>query len=113
MAHTRPSHRHFIRRLFVHFLYSLVWLVASLLIGMWGYEHFEHMRWRDAFVNSAMLLGGMGPVEPKLSEPGKVFAGVYALYCGLVVIGVTGLLLTPGVQHFMKILHWEHKHDAP
>jgi hypothetical protein len=92
MAHTRPSHRHFIRRLFVHFLYSLAWLVASLLIGMWGYEHFEHMRWRDAFVNSAMLLGGMGPVEPKLSEPGKVFAGVYALYCGLVVIGVTGLL---------------------
>jgi len=107
MAPAPPSHRHFIRRLLRHLVYSLAWLAASLAAGMWGYEYFEHMRWRDAFVNSAMLLGGMGPVEQHLSESGKVFAGIYALYCGLVVIGVTGLLLTPGVHHLMKVAHWE------
>jgi hypothetical protein len=67
------------------------------------------MGWRDAFVNSAMLLGGMGPVEQHLSEPGKVFAGVYALFCGLVVIAVTGLMITPGVHHVMKSVHWDDR----
>ena len=28
------------------------------------------------------------------SEPGKLFAGPYALYAGLVVIGVNGVLLS-------------------
>jgi hypothetical protein len=65
------------------------------------------MRLRDAFLNSAMLLGGMGPVKTELSEPGKIFAGIYALYSGLVVIAVTGLLLAPGVHHIMKRVHWE------
>ncbi len=36
-------------------------VVGSLLIGMAGYEYFEGLAWRDAFLNAAMLLGGMGP----------------------------------------------------
>jgi hypothetical protein len=82
-------------------------LGVSLGLGMWGYEHFEHLHWRDAFLNAAMLLGGMGPVDTDLSPPGKLFAGVYALYSGLVVIAVTGLLLGPGVHHLMHRVHWE------
>jgi hypothetical protein len=109
MGHTRPTSHHLIRRLLLHFVISLAALGSSLGIGMWGYEHYEHMGWRDAFVNSAMLLGGMGPVEQHLSEPGKVFAGFYALYCGLVVIAVTGLMITPGVHHVMKSVHWEDR----
>ena len=109
MGHTRPTSRHLIRRLLLHLVISLAALGGSLGIGMWGYEHYEHMGWRDSFVNSAMLLGGMGPVEQHLSEPGKVFAGFYALYCGLVVIAVTGLMLTPAVHHVMKSVHWEDR----
>ena len=51
----------------------------------------------------------MGPVAVELSEPGKLFAGIYALYCGLVVIAVTGLLLAPGVHHLMKKVDWEDR----
>jgi len=85
--------------------------LASLAFGMWGYSRFEHLPWRDAFVNSAMLLGGMGPIDQNLSESGKVFAGFYALYAGLVVVAVTGLLLAPGVHHVMKRVHWENRED--
>ena len=56
-----------------------------------------------------MILGGMGPIKQDLSEPGKLFAGVYALYSGLVVIAVTGLLLAPGVHHIMKRAHWDEE----
>jgi hypothetical protein len=90
---------------------SVTLLAVSLGVGMWGYSHYEHLPWRDAFLNAAMLLGGMGPVERDLSEPGKIFAGLYALYAGLVVIAVTGLLLAPGIHHVMKRVHWEDHPD--
>ena len=111
MAHARPSHQHFIRRLLRHFVISLGVLGGSLGIGMLGYRHYEHMSWTDAFVNAAMLLGGMGPLKQDLSEPGKIFAGFYALYCGLVVIVVTGLMLAPAVHHLMKVVHWESREN--
>ena len=107
-----PNPRHLLRRQLLHLAVSIVLLTASLALGMWGYGHYEHLPWRDAFLNSAMLLGGMGPVKQDLSESGKIFAGVYALYSGLVVIAVTGLLLTPGIHHLMKQVHWEDHADG-
>lgn len=104
-----PNRRRFFRRQLLHSVVSIAVLAVSLLIGMVGYRHFERMSWLDAFLNSAMLLGGMGPVASQLSEPGKLFAGIYALYCGLVVIAVTGLLLAPGVHHLMKKVDWEDR----
>ncbi len=107
-----PSRRVLLQRLFLHLAFSLALLVVSLAFGMLGYSHYEHLPWRDAFLNSAMLLGGMGPVKQDLSESGKVFAGLYALYAGLVVIAVTGLLLAPGIHHLMKRVHWEDRPDT-
>jgi hypothetical protein len=95
--------RRFARHLGVAFLLVLV----SLAIGMAGYSHFEHMAWRDAFVNSAMLLGGMGPVDQLKTDGGKVFAGLYALYCGLIFLIVAGMLLAPVVHRVLHRFHWE------
>lgn len=111
VRHARPDPRVLVRRLALHLAFSLTLLAVSLAFGMWGYNHFEHLPWRDAFVNSAMLLGGMGPIDQNLSEPGKVFAGFFALYAGLVVVAVTGLLLAPGVHHVMKRVHWENREN--
>jgi hypothetical protein len=99
----------FWHRMLVHSAISLGLLLLILGGGMWGYWYFEDMAWRDAFANSAMLLSGMGPLKTDLSEGGKVFAGVYALICGLVVIGITGLLLAPSIHHLMHKVHWEDR----
>jgi hypothetical protein len=107
---SRP-HPPLLYRQLVHLGLSLGVLTFSLALGMWGYEHYEHLPWRDAFLNSAMLLGGMGPVKQDLSEPGKLFAGLYALYAGLVVIAVTGLLLAPGIHHLMHRVHWDDQKE--
>ena len=104
----RQKHRRlFWRRMFTHFAIALGVLGLSLSLGIWGYEHYEQLPWRDAFLNAAMLLGGMGPVKTDLSEPGKLFAGLYALYAGLVVIAVAGLLLAPVVHHLMHHVDWD------
>jgi len=98
----------FLLRLLKHALFAQVLVLFSLGIGMWGYEHFEDMAWRDAFVNSAMLLGGMGPMKTEgLSDAGKVFAGCYALYAGLVLVIVIGIMMTPVIHRVLHVFHWE------
>ena len=80
-------------------------IAFSLLIGVVGYHTLEHLSWIDAFLNASMLLGGMGPVNTPVTFGGKLFAGLYALYCGLTVIAVAGIVLAP-VAH--RILHRFH-----
>ena len=99
-----PGHR-FALRLLRHLLISAGIVVVSLVVGIAGYEHFEHLALRDAFLNAAMLLGGMGPVDTNLSPAGKVFAGAYALYAGLVFVVAAGVLLAPVVHRILHSVH--------
>ena len=99
-----PGHR-FALRLLRHLLISGAIVAISLVVGVAGYEHFEHLDLRDSFLNAAMLLGGMGPVDTQLSAAGKVFAGVYALYAGLVFIVAAGVLLAPLVHRILHSVH--------
>lgn len=96
------GHRRFLRHLSANGLLGLGLIAFSLGIGMVGYREFEHVGWEDAYLNAAMLLGGMGPIKSDLSPAGKIFAATYALYAGLVFIALIGLILTP-VGH--KVLH--------
>ena len=106
------SRRRFMLRLALHALAAQVLVAFSLLIGMWGYASFEGMGWRDAFLNSAMLLGGMGPVKTDgLSDAGKVFAGCYALYAGLVLVVVLGIMLAPVIHRVLHLFHWQDERD--
>ena len=80
-------------------------LALSMLIGMAGYHWLAPMGWTDAFVNASMLLGGMGPVDPLGNNEVKIFAGLYALYCGVVFIATAGLLLAPVGSHILHRFH--------
>ena len=104
----RPLPRgRFIKRLAAHLLVASGLVLFSLAVGMWGYEHFERLAWRDAFLNTAMLLGGMGPVDPPRTDGGKLFAGGFALYAGLVFLVVAALIAAPMVHRIMHLVHWE------
>jgi hypothetical protein len=90
-----------------HASFAFALLLLSTAIGMWGYEHFEHLPWRDAFLNTAMLLGGMGPVDPLRTPGGKLFAGFFALYAGVVFLFSAGLLIAPIAHRILHKFHWE------
>jgi len=99
--------RRFLRRMADHVALAAAIVGVSLLVGMWGYEHYEHLPWRDAFLNTAMLLGGMGPVDPLRSNGGKLFAGIFALYAGVVFLVVAGLFLVPVIHRIAHLFHFE------
>jgi hypothetical protein len=92
-----------------HFCAAAVVVFVSVRFGMWGYEHYEGLPARDAFLNTAMLLGGMGPVNAPQTPAGKLFAGWFALYAGLVFLVVAGLILAPMVHWLLHRLHWDQE----
>jgi len=88
-------------------LLSLLLIVISLIIGMVGYHQLEGLSWVDSFINAAMLMGGMGPVNVLHSDSSKIFAGVYAMYCGIIVLFSVGILLAPIYHRFLHRFHLE------
>ncbi len=98
---------HFVDRLMQHGAIALVLIAISLGLGMAGYMGFEHLGFVDAYLNASMILGGMGPVAEVKSTGGKLFAGTYALYSGLLFLVVAGLLLAPVVHRVLHKFHWE------
>jgi len=108
--HHRPlSLARFIGRLLAHSAVALGLVVISIAIGMWGYVVFEQLSWIDAFLNTAMLLGGMGPVNLPQTDAGKLFAAFYALYAGLVFLMTAGLVFTPVFHRLLHRFHWDEK----
>lgn len=105
--HPPLSRPHFVRRLIGHFMVTVALVVGSIAIGMVGYMYFENLSWRSAFLNSAMLLGGMGPVDSPQTDAGKLFAGFYALYAGLVFLIAAAVILAPFIHRMLHKFHWE------
>jgi hypothetical protein len=98
-------HAAFLRRLLNSAAVALSITALSLALGMLGYHALEGMAWIDAFLNAAMILGGMGEIDALRTSGGKVFAGLYALYSGLWVVASMGIILAPV---FHRVLHRFH-----
>lgn len=97
----------FVRRMARWSVFAGLVLVGSLALGVCGYHFIEGLPWIDALLNASMILGGMGPVDPLKSSGGKLFASFYALYSGLAIISIAGLLLAPLVHRLMHKFHLE------
>jgi hypothetical protein len=98
----------FLMRLAKSFGLVLSLISASLFVGMLGYHGLEGLSWIDSFLNASMLLGGMGPVNNPQTFAGKLFAGSYALFCGLLVIVLAGILIAPVAHRFLHKFHLQN-----
>jgi len=113
---TQGERRAHLHRLFAWHMFEgvIIWAVLAavgLLIGIGGYSYFEGMALPDAFVNAAMILSGMGPVGELKFTSGKVFAGCYALFSGLIIIIATSFLLAPVFHRVLHKFHLESSSD--
>lgn len=97
------------QRLARHFIYAMLILCISLLIGITGYHFTANASWLDSLHNASMILAGMGPVIEIKTVSGKWFSSFYALFSGIVFITNIGVLLAPGIHRFFHKLHLEDR----
>jgi hypothetical protein len=101
-------------RLALHAAFAVAAALGCLAVGMAGYLIFESdciKTWRDAFLNAAMLLGDMGPIHTPQTDGGKVFAGLYALFAGIVFVAAAGVIIAPLLHRLLDILDMLHYDD--
>lgn len=99
----------FTKRQIKNIVLGLLITFASLFIGMWGYHYFESMDWTDAYVNAAMILAGMGPVDTLKTDSGRLFAGTYALFSGVIFLVILAVVLAPSIHRVLHQFHFDDK----
>ena len=112
--HTHPllPLAQYLGRLALSILGGLGLIGLSLWGGMAGYHFYEGMTWLDAFLNASMILSGMGPLAQPQTVNGKLFAGMYALYSGFIVILASGIIFAPIIHRTLHRFHIEKSHLA-
>jgi hypothetical protein len=106
------SHRRFADRMLRAVGLWFMLAGVGLAIGMAGYATFEGMSLADSYVNAAMILSGMGPMGELKTTAGKVFAGSYAIFSGLLIVIATGFVLAPIFHRLLHHFHVEsHQQD--
>jgi hypothetical protein len=99
----------FLKRMAVSLGIALLLIAASLFVGVVGYHWLAGFEWIDSLLEASMILGGMGPIK-ELHTPGsKLFASMYALFSGLVFIGIMGVVLAPLAHRMMHKFHVDDK----
>lgn len=108
MIHKRLPPRHvFALRLLRNLAYVSALIAVSLALGAAGYHEFAGLAWLDATLNAAMILTGMGPVDPLTTPAAKIFGIVYALFSGVAFLTMVAMLLAPAAHRLFHRLHLE------
>jgi len=109
--HKQPlaSTKTFARRVALNGLIAMLLLMFSLGIGILGYHFLGRLSWIDSLLNSSMILGGMGPVDRMETDAAKIFASIYAIYSGVILLASVGVLAAPIFHRFLHTFHLAEK----
>ena len=99
------SKRVFLKRVFSSAAIALGVVAVSLAVGTVGYHFLGDLAWVDALLNAAMILTGMGPVDPVNSVAGKLFATAYCLFSGIIFLTLLAIIMTPIYHRFLHSFH--------
>lgn len=104
-THSLLAWPEFLRRAAGHLVVASLIVAASVVVGTMGYHLLARLQWVDAFLNASMILSGMGPVDRLETTPAKLFAALYALFSGLVLVSVIGITVAPWLHRLFHLIH--------
>lgn len=104
-AEELAPHSIFIKRILGSLAVALGVIAIALCLGIAGYHFIAGFNWVDSFLEASMILGGMGPVKELHDDASKIFASIYALFSGLIVIALMGIMLSPVAHRVMHKFH--------
>lgn len=96
-------------RVLHHVMLAVTVMAGALGFGVVGYRYLAGFGWVDSVLNASMILGGMGPVAELKTDAAKLFASAYALFSGIVFMGVASILVAPFAH---RLLHRFHLDDS-
>lgn len=99
--------RHFTHRLAIHVMYALLVLAATVSIGVAAHIWLEPVNWHDAVLNTALIVGGIGPYIVPETAMGKLFFAGYSMFVGLVFVATLGIILAPLAHRILHKFHLE------
>jgi hypothetical protein len=99
----------FIKRIVATMVVALALIAVALTIGIAGYHFIAGFNWVDSLLEASMILGGMGPVNSLPNDTAKIFASIYALFSGLIIIALMGIILSPVIHRVMHKFHVDEK----
>ncbi len=99
----------FVKRIIASLAVALCLIMVALFIGICGYHFLAGFGWIDSLLEASMILGGMGPVKELPNDTAKIFASIYALFSGLILIALMGIILSPVVHRIMHKFHVDEK----
>jgi hypothetical protein len=102
----------FYRRLGKHAGLAALMVAFSISWGTLGYRYFEGLSWIDSEYNAVMILTGMGPVSPLHHESSKIFASIYAVYGGIVLLAITGIVLAPLAHRLLHVFNLKEEEES-
>ena len=101
----------FVKRIVASLAVALGLICVALLIGIAGYHYLAGFNWIDSLLEASMILGGMGPIRELPNDAAKIFASIYALFSGLLLIAMMGIILAPVIHRVMHRLHMDYKEE--
>jgi hypothetical protein len=101
----------FAHRMLGHAAVAATIIAAALVVGICGYHWSEGISWIDALLEASMILSGMGPVHEPLHTAGKLFASAYALFSGVVFLGLAAVILAPVLHRVLHKFHLDEGDD--
>ena len=99
----------FVKRIFAALAVAFGLIFVALMIGIAGYHYLAGFNWVDSLLEASMILGGMGPVNQLPTDTAKIFASLYALFSGLILIALMGIILAPVAHRVMHKFHVDEK----
>ena len=97
----------FLKRVRRSLVIGFVIILLSLGAGILGYRYYENESWVDSYLNASMILSGMGQVNPLQTNAGKIFAGTYALFSGILFLVIVAIVFAPVYHRFLHVFHFE------
>jgi len=107
--HNEPlvSKNVFVRRVFRCMWVAFLLLAVTILMGVSVYHYVEKLSWINSFMNSIMVMTGLGLVDTLQTNTAKIFTCFYAIITAIVFYMVLAIIFAPLIHRFLHEFHLE------
>ena len=99
-----PRHK-FLLRMARSVIVSLCFLLATIFWGTFSFHAIEGYSLIDAFLNSVMIMTGVGTIGIITTNAGKILTGIYSIISTFIFFAILAIIFTPMLHRVLHRLH--------